>query len=89
MQVILEHLGQLELRHDLAARILPETVEHPETATQQDQAEVAQRLHDASANPHCIVERILDSAIRTVADMQLTADREEHLARSPPTSQTP
>jgi hypothetical protein len=31
----------------------------------------------------------LDSAIRTVADMQLTADREEHLARSPPTSQTP
>ena len=82
IQVILEHLGQLELRHDLAARILADTVKHPETATQQDQAEVAQRLRDASASAHSTVDKILDSAIRTVADMQLTADREQHLAET-------
>ena len=82
LQVVLEHLEELELRHDLAARILADTVEHPETATQQDQAEVAQRLRDAAATAHSTVDKILDSAIRTVADMQLTADREQHLAET-------
>jgi len=82
LQVVLEHLEELELRHDLAARILADTVKHPETATQQDQAAIAQRLRDAAVTAHSTVDKILDSAIRTVADMQLTADREQHLAET-------
>ena len=44
--------------------------------------QVAQRLRDAAATAHSTVDKILDSAIRTVADMQLTADREQHLAET-------
>ena len=80
VQVVLDHLEEIELRHDLAARILTDTVEHPETATAKDQAVITQRLHDIAATAHRTVHTILHSAIRTVADMQLTNDREEQLA---------
>jgi len=68
--VVTDILQAAELRHDLAPAILADTAENPAHATDQDRAQVAQRLHELAADA---VERAAQSAVdaaRTVLDAQ-------------------
>jgi hypothetical protein len=80
--VVTDILQAAELRHDLAPAILADAAENPARATDQDRAQVAQRLHELAADA---IERAAQSAAdaaRTVIDAQQHDSRETAVAEA-------
>ena len=75
-----ERLQNAELRHDLAAKALADLSDNPETLTDKDKASVAAELHRLAGEAPGVSAKAARDAIRTVADIQQTGDRETTLA---------
>ena len=79
-QAVTERLQHAELRHDLAARVLADVADNPESATDKEKANVAAELLRLAGVAPGESATAAQDAIRTVADIQHTADRETTLA---------
>ena len=79
-QAVTERLQHAELRHDLAAKALADLSDNPEAATDKDKASVAAELHRLASEAPGESATAARDAIRTVADIQQTSDRETALA---------
>jgi hypothetical protein len=79
---VIDILQASELRHDLAPAIVADTVDDPAHATDDDRAQVAERLQQLAAEAVERAARSAADATRTVLDAQQHAAREDALAQA-------